>query len=253
MGFSNDCFEKYQSMYRETCRHQEESFELPQWFTEDELLDLTEEVKAEISNNILFHLPTSEKTLLYLAFLRDELNILFASSQNRVQAISLAGLIRYTERIIDAMGIDRYSEKYSYLLDNRDDISINSSQGNYGSNETIEKHLECFSGSIKGKGAIMSNEEYQRLLMLTMDLVSSDECPEIEKPFQKLPLSNEFIRYTYSRLHDELYPGKTINDNWVEFLHKAFKQFTGDTNTTKIKFRTYQKNYKQDRGEIHFT
>ncbi len=71
--------------------------------------------------------------------------------------------------------------------------------------------------------------------------------PKIQKAISQIGLDNNFIRYTFYKLHEQLYTTKKIKTAWIDFLHAFFAQFNNTAkSTTKAKFSEMPKSYAAD-------
>lgn len=92
-------------------------------------------------------------------------------------------------------------------------------------------------GFMKGKAVdgkrIMSEQSFNKLLLYVTELVNNEKLPSNIEPIPKTNLSQMMIRYTFYKIHKELYTTKSIREYFIEFLHTVFfKQFENTTKTT---------------------
>lgn len=107
--------------------------------------------------------------------------------------------------------------------------------------------LAFFKGKNIQKQEIMSENDFERLLNLTYELIETERVPFIAPKLSQIGLSNAMIRYTFYDIHKSLYGTKSIRFYWIEFIHEVFEQFNGsELITTKTKFSTKPSNYQQD-------
>ena len=115
----------------------------------------------------------------------------------------------------------------------------------------IEKHLKPFSGYWNGS-KIMSDVEYNRLLVDVAYMIQKERLPLGIRPIQRTTAPNTFIRKTFSNLHFEIY-GRNRQKVWYEFIKNAFKQFEGtEISTIDKKFTLYDSDYEEDVKSITY-
>ena len=111
----------------------------------------------------------------------------------------------------------------------------------------VREILKPLSGLSTQHQPIMPVEDFNRLIEYTIVLVKSNTLPVDIKPIGQTGISNEHIRFTFYRLHRDLFGTRRINMNFIEFIHAVFTQFSGtDRGTTKQKFATSPKSYEKD-------
>jgi hypothetical protein len=116
--------------------------------------------------------------------------------------------------------------------------------------EHIEKHLSFLTGKFNGK-QIMVDDDYKFLIKKLRILIDSSQCPSIEREIPHYGISNEFLSYTISLLHDEvLNHHRGPQYQWIKFIHSIFVKFQGDEAHTKRKFRSKPLSYNQDKASI---
>jgi hypothetical protein len=94
---------------------------------------------------------------------------------------------------------------------------------------------------------IMSDDDYDRLVEYTMYLIVNDAIPADIKSITQTNISTGHIRYTYYRLHREIWGTKSLNVLVLDFLHLVFKQFENQgKETTRKKFADAPSSYDID-------
>jgi len=79
---------------------------------------------------------------------------------------------------------------------------------------------------LKGKGLILGDDDYKRLVSYTNYLISECKVPLDIIPMPKTNLTNETIVYTYSLIHDRCIKGPKTKKEYIVFIIKVFSQFT---------------------------
>lgn len=129
--------------------------------------------------------------------------------------------------------------------------ALESSDDPKGKNsKIIRKHLEVFGGKNIYGQKIMALDDYERLLLYVEDMVNENKVPESVVPVSKIKLTNKFIRYTFYLIHLELYSNRTIFFHFADFIHKFFKQFTGEPEVTRSKLSTPIPEYEKEVHEM---
>lgn len=112
--------------------------------------------------------------------------------------------------------------------------------------KTCMKHLNSFQGKNNyGCNIMESDEEYRRLLEISVDFVLTNQIPSNQGGFKINGISMAAIRYTYYCIHKDLHGTSRIIKSFIDFLHKFFPfQFENcSTDTTKTKFSDRPKKY----------
>ncbi|GAB3026551.1 hypothetical protein [Spirosoma pulveris] len=113
--------------------------------------------------------------------------------------------------------------------------------------ELVQFILAPLGGLNPQKQFIMNRKDFERLITYTNHLVRTDSLPNPILPIKQTGISNEHIRYTYYRLHKQLFGTKYKRPSFIEFLHVVFPQFAGTSQTTtNSKFSTPPKSYGRD-------
>ena len=113
--------------------------------------------------------------------------------------------------------------------------------------ECASQILAPLDGLNPQKQPIMTKTEFAQLIEYANHLVTTDTLPVIARPISQIAISNEHLRYTFYRLHKELLGTRRINQNYIEFLHSVFAQFSGTApTTTKAKFSQGPSSYQTD-------
>jgi hypothetical protein len=113
--------------------------------------------------------------------------------------------------------------------------------------EAALKLIDFLSGLNPQKEKIMQGEDFDRLKEYTTYLIEHEAVPPNIKPIPQINISNGHIRYTYYRIHKEIYTTRHIKQCFILFLHTVFSQFGGtEESTTKTKFSTPPKSYDAD-------
>lgn len=108
-------------------------------------------------------------------------------------------------------------------------------------------YLKFLSGINIHGHKIMETEQFEKLIDYTNYLIENDQLPNPIKPFSKINISNEFLRYTFYLIHRELYGTRPIKDVFIDFLHDVFSQFKNTAkSTTKTKFSIEPTHYSTD-------
>lgn len=110
-----------------------------------------------------------------------------------------------------------------------------------------QEQLKFMTGVNVHQHKIMTDAEYKRMINYTFTLIETGKIPSAIQQIPKINLSTIYIRYTYYLIHKNLYGTSAIKKEWIDFLHKVFKQFsTFSKKTTKTKFSTKPSSYNQD-------
>lgn len=113
----------------------------------------------------------------------------------------------------------------------------------------VNEYLLPFTRSWHGE-RIMNPNDFPRLREYVYYLVEFQKLPKKISPIPATKLPTEFIRKTFSKLHEELY-GKRKRKYWIDFLHEVFVQFRSwEKETTDKNFKTYRSNYDTDLKSI---
>ena len=112
--------------------------------------------------------------------------------------------------------------------------------------KVIKEKLQFLSGNNPMNEKIMEDKAFETLLNYTFELIKNGEVPKGMKPFSKLQISNEHIRYAYYLIHGELHSTRKVRNYYIDFLHSAFRQFSCEKSTTKTKFSKKPSNYQSD-------
>lgn len=111
----------------------------------------------------------------------------------------------------------------------------------------VRSILAPLSGLNPSKQAIISRVDFERLITYTDYLVFNNTLPAEISTIAQTGISNEHVRYTFYRLHKELFGTRQIRPAFIDFLHAVFTQFSGTAKTTtKSKFSTPPKSYEND-------
>lgn len=115
------------------------------------------------------------------------------------------------------------------------------------------KVLEVF-GYLNGSGVnqqkkIMSDSDYRRLILLTVQMVQMESVPEMENPFDRLQVTNELLRYSYYVLHKELFGVQPRRTFFTRFLETTFTQMQG-IDSLAAKFAQKPRNVPDYASEI---
>jgi hypothetical protein len=110
----------------------------------------------------------------------------------------------------------------------------------------ITEHIFFLKGRWNGT-LIMTEENYHRLIKYTCFLVENNALPSDIISIPPTCISDAFIKHTYYRLY-KIYKN-VARENWVNFLHAVFQQFTCPASTTSKKFSQYcdSSNYDNDK------
>jgi hypothetical protein len=113
--------------------------------------------------------------------------------------------------------------------------------------EVVDNIIAPLNGLGPNKKRIMAKGDFALLTEYTKYLATTDQLPDIRKPFPQINISADHIRYTFYRLHEELFGTRRIHKSFIEFLHAAFSQFANTQPTsTRKKFSTKPKSYDMD-------
>lgn len=88
--------------------------------------------------------------------------------------------------------------------------------------------LDLFSKKNVRKEEIMDHKDFQRLKKYTLKLICDNEIDENIKPIEEIKLPNNYIMYTFYRIHKLFYPKRTRNEKYLIFLYKVFDQLKED-------------------------
>lgn len=109
------------------------------------------------------------------------------------------------------------------------------------------EHLKFMGGANVQQEKIMQDNDFKRMMDYTYHLIETGKLPKDIKEIPQVNISTQHIRYTYYIIHKNLYGTKGIKKEWIDFLHKVFKQFSNtEKKTTKTKFSTKPQNYDSD-------
>jgi hypothetical protein len=94
---------------------------------------------------------------------------------------------------------------------------------------------------------IMSDNDFERLTNYITTLIDTGTLPPDIQPIPQTATTTEYLRYTFYKIHKELYTTKPIRTEWIELLHAVFIQFKDtEHKTTRKKFSTIPPHYDQD-------
>jgi len=109
------------------------------------------------------------------------------------------------------------------------------------------EHLKFMSGANVQQEKIMQDNDFKRMMEYSYHLIETGKLPTDIKQIPQINIPTQHIRYTYYIIHKNLYGTKGIKKEWIDFLHKVFKQFSNtEKKTTKTKFSTKPQNYDSD-------
>jgi hypothetical protein len=189
----------------------------------------------------------------------------FASQNKLSQQINLARYVSTFDLQMNWVVIDTYlfaQNQYEYaiflehfepqkaiLKSRQPNREITSAVHQVDYEEVISRILAPLDGLNHSNIRIMSEANFRQLVEYTTHLAIIDSVPTIDKPFPELAISTRHIRYTFYRLHKELFGTSKIRPAFIDFLHTAFSQFDNwEWLTTKAQFSIAPKSYKKDFG-----
>ena len=124
---------------------------------------------------------------------------------------------------------------------------VNASIDKERKRQLVRSILAPLAGINLQKEEIMESGDFIRLIEYTDYLVLNDKLPENIIKIKKVNISIEHIRFTFYRLHKEVFATRKIHDSFVTFLHAAFGILDNTSiATTKAKFSTRPSSYERD-------
>ncbi len=123
-----------------------------------------------------------------------------------------------------------------------------------GMTELVNKVLQPLSGSWR-KRPKNRPELYLQVVKDVSFLISNEKMPDSINKVGKTGFPVDFIRRTFSILHDEVFPKRSPESRklLIRYIHAAFEQFANVTeSTTTKKFVQYQSDYDRDRREVTY-
>ncbi|GAB4017145.1 hypothetical protein [Spirosoma koreense] len=105
------------------------------------------------------------------------------------------------------------------------------------------------------RNKIMSDSDFDRLIIYTQKLVIEDTLPHDINPINQVNISAGHLRYTFYILHRELFGTRSIRKSFIDFLHAVFsnKFKEGEKSSTKSHFSDKPKSYEADLPVISVT
>ena len=105
--------------------------------------------------------------------------------------------------------------------------------------DLVSEIFEFLRGRNNAGLKIMSDAEYDRLIIAIREMKENESLPEVTPPFSKLNISNDLLKFCFYVLHKKLYGIKPQKPYFVPFLKKSFSQFNNmREETLKTKFST---------------
>ena len=93
--------------------------------------------------------------------------------------------------------------------------------------------MKFLSGANPNNEKIMTDENFKILTNYVQHTIEFDELPRQIRQLPQTNISNGHIRYTFW-LINRIMNGRKVNQLWITFLHKVFKQFKNESaKTTK--------------------
>lgn len=110
-----------------------------------------------------------------------------------------------------------------------------------------KEHLDFMNGYNVKNEKIMPEADFNRMMEYTYFLIEKQKIPTGIKPISQTGFASIAIRYTYYKIHEFLYGTQSIKQEWIDFIHAIFSQFSNtSTSTTKAKFSQKPKSYDAD-------
>lgn len=194
------------------------------------------------------------KDIIYNSYLnktetqnKNYLNIIFNTLQSLINKkaeiinsypyliLPIRGIINFiNDKLIlsDMPSFELNEDKIDIIPDNDVFIPKKSKEG------TVYSVLSYMKGKNEKHDIILSNEEYNLLIVYTLYLVQEEELPEITQQLEP-KLSNDTIRFTFWVLHHELYTTKKIKNYFYDFIKAVFVKFeNNEIDSIKKQFGT---------------
>ena len=139
-----------------------------------------------------------------------------------------------------------YLEKKIKELENdlQDKILKNSKIDLRNTKTKIDEILGHLKGKNKSNEEILNKDEYKQLIENILHLINYEDLPEIKEPIRELNITTGSLRYSFYKVHKEVYGKNSIRDFFIDFLYEYFQQFQhAEKSTHKIKFSVKPKFY----------
>jgi len=195
----------------------------------------------------------------YLMYFRDRKEYLKNIDKDEIEKIRIILKKHFSQNRIDDLHLDLFlhyksKQKIEYdftsIYNTTHDTIKNgglmpASRNLKSEKKIIYERLKHLKGNNLHKEKIMSDEEFDRLLLTVCELVFNNNLPEDTRAFSLNGISGSSIKYTLYKIHCDIFSNTPIKDIFIQFLQTYFPDKLGnwEFKNLKIKFSVKPSKY----------